>query len=184
MLDLAQGDALGERVRAAQGDARGAEGQCAAGAVVVTVDRFRRCQARRARSCPPPAVEEELLDRAGRRSSPEVHLQVVVGLLRLATAEAQRVHREVTPIVPPRLADVDAAEERHLAVDHGEFLMVGASRQGGVVEAKMEAPARHPVEVHALHPFALAREHHVEIPREHADVEVAIAAAEAVQELE
>src|SRR5262249_7004789 len=130
----------------------------------------------------PPALAEETLERARRLAAGQPRLHVVVGLVRTPVAQSQRIIGEMATVVPPRFADVHATQEGEAAIDHDELLVMSAAGGRMVVEAEMQVRGRHPVEIHALEPFPLAREDHVEVPRDDVDTELGPAAAEVVEE--
>jgi hypothetical protein len=108
----------------------------------------------------------------------------MVRLLRTPVAEPQRVVGEMATVVPPRLADVHAAQESEPAVDHHELLVMRTAPGGMIVEAEAEVRARHPVKDRALEPLALTREDEVEVPREQVDAELGPSPAQAIEELQ
>ena len=180
-LDLADAVALGEWLGPAERHASGAErkqppgsrGWRSAGA-----DERRWLTA----AGTPPALPEQVRERAANIGARQVALYVVVRFVRHAAPEPQSVLPAMAAVVPARLAHVHAADEGMRAVDDDEFLVMRAARRRTVVEQEAEPRVRHPVEVHPLHPLPLEREHDVEVPREDVDVEVGIRLAERVQE--
>ena len=102
----------------------------------------------------------------------------------MPTAEPQGVVGEMATVVPPRLADVHAAQESEAAVDYHELLVMRAARGGMIGEAEVEVRARHPVKDEALEPLALNREDEVKVPREQVDAELGPTPAQAVEELQ
>jgi hypothetical protein len=87
-------------------------------------------------------------------------------------------------VVPAGLAQVDASQERLLTVYDHELLVVTAAGRVGVVEAKQQPYVGGVVEPQALHPLALQREHHVEVPGQQVYAQRWRTLAQPVQELD
>src|SRR4029453_12062732 len=170
---------LGPAERHAKGAERNQPPGARGGRSASAVERWRLTAAGA-----PPALPEQVRERAAHVGAGQVGLYVVVRFMRPALPEPQWVLAAMTAVVPARLAHVHAADEGMRAVDDDEFLVMRAARYRTVVEQEAEPRVRHPVEVHPLHPLPLEREHDVEVPREDVDVEVGIRLAERVQERE
>lgn len=99
-----------------------------------------------------------------------------------AAAHAKRLVVVVLARVPAMIAEVEAAEEGEAAIDDDELLVVRAFLDVAAVEPERDALVRRPVEEQRLHPLALEREDHVEVPREDADLELGAPFAERVEE--
>src|SRR5688572_18108986 len=134
--------------------------------MVVEQPGRRLGEADRAASSGLPAAGKQPGQISANLAPDQVSLHVVKGLVRLASAHAQRVRLLVVSIVPAVIAQIQPAEERELAVDHDELLMMRALVDVTAVEQKRELFAGGPVELLRLHPLALQGEHGMEVPRE------------------
>src|SRR5690606_29651712 len=138
----------------AQGDSRRRQGDCASRLVLLEFRR-RLGKLEGLAAGRLPATREELRQLPGYFLPDEVSLDVVKGLVGFTPAEAERIGILVAPVVPPVIAQIEAAEESELAVDHYELLVVRPLVCVIAVEKEREPIVRGPIEAQLLHPFAL-----------------------------
>ena len=135
--------------------------------------------ARRAVPAPDEQVDHRPCGLAGHRD-----LDLVIRLMARATRRAVLVVETMRGVVPARLADVLAPEERDAPVDDRHFLVMRAAERHGVVPSEVEARARDGIEVELLEQLAFEREEDAVVPREHADLKLGALSAEPIEERE
>ena len=130
-----------------------------------------------------PAVAAQLAERA-RGGAVDDRLHVVIRPIRLAIGVAAHgLAAGVLGRVPAAVREIETADERDRIVDDDDLLMVRRAERMLVVEAEVQAPVRAPVELVERQPFAVHREHHREIPRQHVHLQIAAALDDFVQEI-
>jgi hypothetical protein len=81
------------------------------------------------------------------------------------------------------VGQIEAANERDRIVDHHDLLVVRGAHGVLVVEPERKPRVGAPVELVKRHPLAVHREHHREIPRQHAHAKPRLALYHLVQEI-